>query len=309
MTVPTPAGVAVDRSWRWPRLTDAAPAERLATIRVLVGGFAVVYLVARSAHLLSVARLADRDFAPVGPLSLLESPLPVPLFAALVFGAIVSGLAFTAGWRYRWTAPLFAVLFLLVTTYRNSWGQIFHTENLLTIHILVLAVAPAATVWSIDGRDRTSPHPDGEFGWPIRTMSLVTVAAYLVAGWAKIRTGGLDWITGDALIHQVAFDNVRKAALGDLHSPFADVFIEHRWIARPASAIALLVELAAPIALLSRRAGRWWSCVAWLFHVGVLALMWIVFPYQLSGIAFASFFRVERLADRLSRLRRPKGPA
>jgi hypothetical protein len=32
--------------------------------------------------------------------------------------------------------------------------------------------------------------------------------------------------------------------------------------------------------------------------VGVLAVMAILFPYQLSGVAFAAFFRLERLAGR-----------
>jgi hypothetical protein len=35
-----------------------------------------------------------------------------------------------------------------------------------------------------------------------------------------------------------------------------------------------------------------------LFHVGILALMAIMFPYPLSGVAFASFFPIEQLADR-----------
>jgi hypothetical protein len=38
---------------------------------------------------------------------------------------------------------VFALLLLWVTTYRNSWGQVFHTENLMVLHV-VLAVSPAA---------------------------------------------------------------------------------------------------------------------------------------------------------------------
>ena len=33
---------------------------------------------------------------------------------------------------------------------------------------------------------------------------------------------------------------------------------------------------------------------AWGFHVGVLALMAIVFPYQLIGLAYAPLVRCER---------------
>jgi hypothetical protein len=70
----------------------------------------------------------------------------------------------------------------------------------------------------------------------------------------------------------------------------------------------LLVELGAPVALLT---GRWrtcWVVAAWGFHVGVLALMAISFPYQLTGVAFASFLRMEVVAERVGTalmLRRP----
>jgi hypothetical protein len=63
--------------------------------------------------------------------------------------------------------------------------------------------------------------------------------------------------------------------------------------------LTVTVELGAWVALLG---GRWrtaWVVAAWLFHVGVLALMAILFAYQLSGVAFAPFFRLERLAARV----------
>jgi hypothetical protein len=60
------------------------------------------------------------------------------------------------------------------------------------------------------------------------------------------------------------------------------------------------------VALLGRRWRTAWVAAAWLFHVGVLALMAIAFPYQLTGVAFAAFFRLERLADRLGTGQRPR---
>jgi hypothetical protein len=56
----------------------------------------------------------------------------------------------------------------------------------------------------------------------------------------------------------------------------------------------LAVELGAPVALLGRRWALGWSVAAWLFHVGIAALMWIAFPYPLSGIAFAPLLACER---------------
>jgi hypothetical protein len=42
----------------------------------------------------------------------------------------------------------------------------------------------------------------------------------------------------------------------------------------------------------------------WGFHVGVLALMAILFPYPVTFIAFAPFFRTERLIATARRFRR-----
>ena len=50
-----------------------------------------------------------------------------------------------------------------------------------------------------------------------------------------------------------------------------------------------------------RRLRHAWMAMAWTFHVGVLALMAVLFPYPLFGIAFASMLPVERLV--------PLGPA
>jgi hypothetical protein len=44
---------------------------------------------------------------------------------------------------------------------------------------------------------------------------------------------------------------------------------------------------------------------AWGFHVGVVALMAIVFPYQLIGLAYAPLLRCERpIAWLIARVRR-----
>ena len=45
----------------------------------------------------------------------------------------------------------------------------------------------------------------------------------------------------------------------------------------------------------AQRLARGWVLAAWAFHLGVVALMAIAFPYPLSGIAYASFLPVERL--------------
>lgn len=279
-------------------LLAPAPPERLAALRILVGVFALGYLVVRAPHLARFGEFHEARFEPTGVVTALEAPLGAAVVAALVVAAVVTAVPFVLGWRHRLTGPAFALLLLWVTTYRNSWGQVFHTENLVVLHVLVLAFAPAADAWSLDARRRGPVEPRPAHGWPVLLMAAITIATYFVAGWAKVVNGGWAWATGETLRHQVAFDNVRKAVLGDAHSPIGGFAVRFGWPFPVMAWLSLLVELGAPLALLGRRLRAIWSVAAWGFHLGILALMAIVFPYPLLGVAFAPLFRVERLLRR-----------
>jgi Vitamin K-dependent gamma-carboxylase len=281
-------------------LVAPAPAARLATLRILVGVYATAWAGVRlPAHLAHADQVAAR-WQPVGVLAPLGSP-PADWAILLVAAATpVVGLLFVAGWRYRAVGPVFAAATLGLATLDSSWGQVFHTEHLVVLHLLVLAVAPAADVLALGRRPRTQPPAaDGRYGWPVRLCAVVVVVAYVIAGIAKLRIGGLDWLDGDTLRNWIAHDNLRKAVLGDSYSPIGRHLVGQAWLFPLLAVVTVTVEVGAPVALLG---GRWrtaWVAAAWLFHVGVLAVMAILFPYQLSGVAFASFFRLERLADRV----------
>jgi hypothetical protein len=181
------------------------------------------------------------------------------------------------------------------------------------LHTAVLAIAPAAAVWSLDRRRRSGEavEPRAEFGWPLRLMSVITVLTYVLAGVAKLRHGGVDWISGDVLRNLVAHDNLRKIVLGDVHSPIGGWLVGHAWLFPPMALASCAVELGAPIALLPGRPRYAWIAAAWLFHVAVLVLMAITFFYPLTGIAYASMLRPDlmfvRIRDRMRR-RAPTEP-
>jgi hypothetical protein len=251
----------------------------------------------RLPYFVDLTRLDDGRWDPPGVLGPLGSPPPPTVVALLLAATIATGVAYTVGWRFRGTGPAFAGLLLVVLTYRNGWGNVFHTENLLVLHVLVVGLSPAADAWSLDARGRTEPAPDVRYGFPLRLAAVVTVLTYVVTGVAKLRYAGGDWLAGDTLLHQIAFDNARKKVLGDGYSPLAGLVVGHPALFRPLGLLTLVVELGAPIALIGRRWAAWWTGAAWVFHAGILALMWISFPYPLSLIAFAPFFRVERPAE------------
>lgn len=300
----------LDRFWFEP-----VPPLRLAALRVLVVGFGLVWLLAFAPIVLSPLRFDADRFAPVGVVTLLDEPLGLGLGLGIWALTIVAGCAALCGWRFRVSGPLYALGLLWVTSYRNSWGMIFHTENLVVMHTLILALVPAADAWSLDARrrgffagpDPSDPNP--RYGWGPKLMATVTALAYVLAGVAKLRNAGWAWLDGDILLGHVGWDNLRKVELGAGHSPIGAALSAYPAVFAPLAWTSVVLELGAPVSLFGRRLAWVWSIGMWCFHAGVVLIMAIVFAYPLSGIAFAPLFAVERpllaLAARV-RARRPR---
>ncbi|HEX3760911.1 MAG TPA: HTTM domain-containing protein [Kofleriaceae bacterium] len=284
------AAERLTRAWFAP-----APAERLAALRIAIGGFATAWLIARLPELATIARAPASQFAAVGVIRVLRAPLPPGAVIAIAVATIALCAACTLGAAYRITAPLAALGALWTMSYRSSWGMVFHTENLLVLHLLALAVAPAADAWAL-GRRAAGDRGAG-YGWAIRLLAALTCATYLVAGIAKLRLSGLHWLDGAQLAHQIAIDDLRKALLGGATAPLAAPLVAHPAALAIASIGTLVIELGAPLALLGGRVARGWAAAAWAFHAGVVLAMNVWFPYPLCGVAFLPLFAAERLID------------
>ncbi|RYZ04217.1 MAG: hypothetical protein EOO73_24325 [Myxococcales bacterium] len=272
------------------------PAPRLALLRVAIGSIALIYLGIRVPHLLGLADYVAGQFHPIGIASVLAEPLPEWLLITSVGLSLLCGAAFVAGLGFALSGPAFALSFLWITTYRSSFGMIFHTENLLALHLLLLGASRCADALSVDARRRqqTMPEPGADYGWPVRALCVVTVLAYFLAGVAKLKLAGGPWLEGELLRRQIAYDNLRKLELGTSVFPLGPWLVRHRGVFPVLAVTTMLVELGAPLALVRARVAKAWVAAAWGFHVGVLLFMSIAFFYQLSGFAYLPFFPVER---------------
>jgi hypothetical protein len=266
---------------------------RYSVLRALVATYAAVWAGVRGPATLDTLDFADRRFDPVGPLAFLDGPLPAAVVVVAVVVTPVAAAFLAFGRRESVSGPIAAAGFLFVTTYRNSWGQLLHTENLVALHLTVLAVAPFVS------RVRSAAR-DTDRAWAVDAMAVLTVGTYFLAGVAKLRISGWAWLDGDVLRHQIAFDNARKEVLGDTSSPFAGWILRQGWLLAPAAIMTMLVEVGAPLALLRGRVAMLWSGTAWAFHVAILVFMAILFPYHLLGIALAPLLPVERLGTTVS---------
>lgn len=301
---------ALDRFW-----FPATPLLRLAVLRVLLCAYGLLWLVGMSPMLLGALGFEANRFAPVGIVSILDAPVSVGVGVGVWLLAVVTGCATLVGFRYRLVAPIYALALLWIATYRNCWGMVFHTENLLVLHTLVLVVLPAHLAWSLDARrearDPADAHRlDPRFGWGPRLMAAITAVAYVLAGVAKLRNAGEVWLEGEVLLGHVAWDNLRKLELGAGYSPIGALMSAYPAVFVPLAWMSMVFELGAPAALFGRRLAWIWSVGMWCFHAGVVLIMAIVFAYPLSGLAFAPLFAVERPVLALgarARERHPEG--
>ena len=279
-------------------LFEPAPPQRLAAMRILVGIFTVVYFTVRTPVIWNLRNRPASDFGGVGPLAWLDRPLPDPVFGALLISIIVLALAFTFGVGFRVVGPSLAVAVLTVTTYRSSWGQLLHFENLLSLHLIIVGLAPSAEAWSVDARTGAATangRPSVRYGWPLRLAAITTAVTYFLAGVAKLRIGGTEWMVGDTLRNHLAYSATRLDVLGESASPLAGPTIDRPALLPVLAVGVVVIELVAPVALFVPAFRVPWVAATWLMHAGIAALMFVVFPYPLFLVAFAPLFTLERL--------------
>lgn len=279
------------------RVLAPAPATRPAVLRIVNGAYTAYYVGRRVSMFRKIHRTAPRLFAPVGPVRVLRRPIPPLVADALVGASLAADVAFTMGVRHRISGPVHAALLLWTLAYRNSWSMVFHSDNNLVLHTAVLGCTPSADALSVDAlRDGSPPDRDWRYAAPSRVIQAVTAATYFVSGVAKVNGPlGWSWASGESLRSQIAADGLRKELLGSRAAPTGVRLYPHTGLFRLLATGSLVLELAAPLALLDRRLARLWAVSAFGMHWGIRVVMGIRFRHQMSGVVFLPFFPAERL--------------
>lgn len=286
-------------------LLSPAPAQRLALLRIAIGLYGLVNVAVSFSEFDRLANRPASEFEPVGLAGVLSGPVPSVLLWMLFAALLVTGAAFVLGAGFRLTGPVFAFCGLAWATYHSSWGQLLHFEHVLTLHLLILGLSPAAEAVSVDGRSGGGvSEASVRYGWPIRLMAMVTVVTYSLAGVAKLRVGGLEWLDGSTLANHIAYSATRMDLLGESRPPLATLVVKQEWLLGPMAAVGLAVELLAPLALLGGRIRRLWVVGIVLFHLGTLTTMFVFFAYNGLGFALLPLFELERAQDWISHRRR-----
>jgi len=294
------------------------PPLNLAVCRIILGLWVTYYFSAHGFHFIKACTVSPNDlFRPIGVVTLLDQPLSLSAFRILYTVTLVSAAFFLTGFAHRFVAPIFALLHLFLWTYRNSWGFIYHTENTLVFGALLLALAPAADVWSLDAWlaarfPRLAPvllskaheapaskpscyalrkgRADFRYGWPIQLLILMTGVSYSVAGWAKLGAQGLAWADGSTLEGQILRNAYWYEMIAGQAPPNTAALLQWpSWIFTGLATMTLICETLGPLVLIDRRVSLLYALIMFGFHWGVMLTMEIPFIYHLYGAAFAAF--------------------
>src|SRR5262249_49404981 len=113
-----------------------------------------------------------------------------------------------------------------------SYGKIDHDRFGL---LIALATLPAA------GRARHGDRePTEAGGWALRMTQLGVVSTYFLASWAKLRFGGLAWLTGATLTRAV----IRRG------TPLADILTRVPHLLQAGQFGIMAFELSSPVVFL-----------------------------------------------------------
>jgi hypothetical protein len=258
-------------------LIAPVPKGRVAAFRTLVYLFVAADLVVFTPWVRHHADTPAELYQPLLVGRLLPLPTPGAVLVHTIFVLLlVTALAAATGRAPRllgWT--VFALYFEWMII-AMSYGKVDHDR----VGLLV-ALAALATV----GRTRHGdPEPTEAGGWALRVTQIAAICTYFLAAWAKLRFGGLDWVTSSVLARAI----VRRG------TDLADLIADVPYLLVVAQFGIVAFELASPVIfMLTERWRHRLVAFFYSFHLATFSTITISFAPHL--IALTSFLPLERV--------------
>jgi hypothetical protein len=265
----------VNRIVGW--LTEPVPRGRIAAFRTLVYLFVAADLVIFTPWVRSHASTPSDLYRPLLVGRLLPLPVPTPLLVHTIFWMLlVTALAAATGRAPRllgWT--VFALYFEWMII-AMSYGKVDHDRVGLLVALVALPTV---------GRARHGdPDRSEAGGWALRVTQIAVVCTYFLAAWAKLRFGGIDWVTSSVLARAIVR---RGTEVADLIAGVPNLLIVAQF-----GIIAF--ELVSPAIFgLKPRWRNWAVGYFYSFHVFTFATITISFAPHLA--ALTGFLALEKV--------------
>jgi hypothetical protein len=253
------------------------PKGRIAAFRTLVYLFVAADLVIFTPWVRNHASTPGDLYRPLLVGRLLHLPVPTPLLVHSIFWILlVVALAAATGRAPRllgWT--VFALYFEWMII-AMSYGKVDHDR-----FGLLVALAALPTI----GRARHGdPTRSEAAGWALRVTQIAVICTYFLAAWAKLRFGGIDWLTSSVLARAI----VRRG------TDLADLIAVVPYLLIVSQVGIILFELTSPVIFFLRPRWRNYAVAFFYsFHVATFATITISFAPHLA--ALTSFLALEKV--------------
>jgi hypothetical protein len=264
-------------------LFPAVPRARIAALRSILYAFIFVDVFLTTSWVQRHADVPQELYHPLWLARVFDLPEPTSLIVRGVqLVLLVAAAIGVSGKLPRSTGTVVFFAYLAWMFIAFSYGKVDHDR---VAFLVALAVFPTVgkAAWSDDTEDQAA-------GWAVRCIQLTVVATYFLSVFAKLRWGGVDWVTSDTLMRAVLR---RGTALGDLLQ-------ETPWILQVTQYLIVLFELSTPLLLVPGRIGRVMLFAAIAFHLVTFSTIQIVFlPHMMCLLAFVPVERLREIPELL----------
>jgi hypothetical protein len=260
---------------RW--LAAPVPLGRIAAFRTLVYLFVIADLLVFTPWVRAHASVPGEFYQPLLIGRLLPLPTPTAPLVWTVFAALLISAGVAATGRLpRLAGTAVALLYLQWMIIAFSYGKVDHDR-----FAFLVALAALATV----GRARHGDPTRSEAGgWALRVTQLAVVATYFLAAWAKLRVGGLDWLTSGTLTWAI----IRRGTV------LGEMLLAAPWILIAAQIGIVAFELASPLVFVLRE--RWrYAAVGFFYSFHLVSFATITISFLPHMVAMTSFLPLERI--------------
>ena len=256
----------------------------------IVYALLVLLTIYRSDYAASVPQVAFDP--PTGPFMLLASAPSPSVIWALQAVLCLSLAALAIGWRTKLAGVVAGVLQIVIYGIGYSYGKIDHTI-LLPLVPLLLSFSAWGSRFSVDAH-RKGPDLVGH-SWAPRSLAVALGVAMLTSGLAKVLGGWLSWDSQATYGYAILRSDILNAPLSGnatlvpTDHPVVWEFMDYTTVA---------LECSIVLAALSWR--TFYVAIAGLgvFHLLTLAVLGIVFPYNL--LVYAAFIPWSKLDSLIS---------
>lgn len=211
------------------------------------------------------------------------------LYTALYVLLLALAVAFTLGWRFKLVLPVFWVLWVSFIEANDMLGD--QGDNMFRIVVFLLIFADPAARWSFDARrravrPRTRSADREQIGNLFHNLTLVVLTAqvsFVYVSGALYKAGGTPWSGGYAVYNPLQTDQFGTWPwLSDLATAWGPAVALATWG-------SILVQLAFPFLLLTRRTRIFGLAAILSFHIAIAVLMGLPW-FSLAMIAVDAIF-------------------